>query len=164
MIQSITDIPVGEEVIFVEPEPPKANYITTAFWIHRLSQIFNLTAIRGGLVDPLHHLWINYYPRLPFGEERVVMPRSALTFIITVLLAFVEIKSQGMSGFPFLSHPHTIMVSITSLLMYGLASAAELVVSAAGLDPTSVYAIIARSGRIICLCMLVASLTCLFYF
>lgn len=161
MIHSTTDIdnPVTEEVIvFVKSEPAKTNHdinFTAIFLLQCLRNMFNLPGIPGGLVASLGHL---------FGEEGVIMPGSALSFIITVLIAFAEIKSQGNSEFPFQTHPHFIMVSVTSLLMYGLASATELLISAAGLDAISAYAIIARLGRIGSLWILVASLACLFYF
>ncbi|KAL8263743.1 hypothetical protein R6Q59_021873 [Mikania micrantha] len=98
-----------------------------------------------------------------FEEEFVVMPQSTVGFIITALLAFVDIKSQGNPEFPFITHPQAIMVSITSLIMYGLASGAELIVSGACNNPNVVYAIIARLGRIVYLCIMVVSLSSLFY-
>ncbi|KAL8263746.1 hypothetical protein R6Q59_021876 [Mikania micrantha] len=98
-----------------------------------------------------------------FEEEFVVMPQSTLGFIITALLAFVDIKSQGNPEFPFVTHPQAIMVSITSLIMYGLASGAELVVSCACNNPTVVYVIIARLGRIVYLCIMVVSLSSMLY-
>ncbi|MFS7927709.1 hypothetical protein Hanom_Chr04g00312281 [Helianthus anomalus] len=89
------------------------------------------------------------------------MPHSALGFIINALLALAEIKSQGQGapGFLFRTHPRAIMVFVNGLLMYGLASAAELV----GLDPNSVYAIAVHLGKLFSLCILVASLASLFY-
>ncbi|MFS7927712.1 hypothetical protein Hanom_Chr04g00312311 [Helianthus anomalus] len=95
----------------------------------------------------------------------VAMPSSALSFITNALIALAAIKSQ------FQTHPQAIMFSVTCLLIYGLASAAELVPSkkliyglaSAGLDPTSVYAITAHLGKIVSLCILVVSLASLFY-
>lgn len=91
-----------------------------------------------------------------------MMPPSTLTFIITILLGFAEIKSQGKSEFPFQKHPQIVMVSITSVVVYGLASLAEVVIAAAGFDHASVYAIIARLLRLASLCVLVTSLATLF--
>lgn len=170
MVHSTTDIDsqLAEEANFDEPELEATNHndrLFTAAWLFQcLDRIYNLAAILGGLPEALRLIWANYDPQVVFGEEGVIMPPSALTFIINALLAFVEIKSQGQPGFPFQTHPHTIMVSITGLLIYGLASAVELVVSSLGLDHTSVYAIIARLGRISALCILTASLASLFYF
>ncbi|MFS7927713.1 hypothetical protein Hanom_Chr04g00312321 [Helianthus anomalus] len=93
------------------------------------------------------------------------MPHSSLSFIVNVLLALADMKSQSLSGFPFQTHPLTVTVSVASLLMYGLASGAELVVSAVGLDPTSVYAIIAHlKKKIVSFFILVTYLASLFYF
>ncbi|MFS7927672.1 hypothetical protein Hanom_Chr04g00311871 [Helianthus anomalus] len=102
----------------------------------------------------LRSVRLQAYRQVAFGGEGVAMPHSAMGFIINVLLALAEIKSQGAPGFPFRTHPQAIMVSVTGLLMYGLASAAELV----GLDPTSVYAIAVYLGKLFSLCILVASL------
>ncbi|KAK1430529.1 hypothetical protein QVD17_13338 [Tagetes erecta] len=128
----------------------------------------NHLTLRGRrILTPLSHFWTQYYPRVAvaFGAEAVIIPPSfTLTFIIHALLAFVEIKSQSLLGFPFQTHPRLIMFSVTSLLVYGFASAVEFVVSAAGFDPTSVYVLVSRLGRIGSLCALVVSLATLFYF
>ncbi|MFS7927684.1 hypothetical protein Hanom_Chr04g00311991 [Helianthus anomalus] len=76
------------------------------------------TTIRGRLIAPLHQVWDQYYRRVAFGEEGVFMPQSALSFVINTLLAFAAIKSQGVPGFPFKTHPQSIMVSVTSLLCW----------------------------------------------
>nr|GEX44415.1 retrotransposon protein, putative, Ty1-copia subclass [Tanacetum cinerariifolium] len=56
-----------------------------------------------------------------------------------------SMKSQGQHGFLFETQPCVIMVAVTSLLVYELAYAIELGVSAASdVDHTSVYALIAR--------------------
>ncbi|KAL8263742.1 hypothetical protein R6Q59_021872 [Mikania micrantha] len=159
MSRSTTDIhiPVAEQVIVDGLQANNNMFLTTVFLFQHLSQILNLA-------EPLRRHWTHYYPLVAFGEGGVIMPHSTLAFIINALLAFTEIKSQGQPGFPFVTHPQLTKFSVTSLLLYGLASAAELVVSAAGLDPTtSIYSIIARLGRISSLCILVASLACLFY-
>ncbi|MFS7924254.1 hypothetical protein Hanom_Chr03g00270461 [Helianthus anomalus] len=150
------DIPAAEQAVIVGPQPTKTN-IFTFFTVAYLFQ-------RMGLVVPLRHLWAHYYPRVAYGEEGVVTPHSTLGFIINALLGLVEIKSQCLHGFPFQTHPHSIMFSVTSLLMYGLASAAELVICGAGVDRSSIYAILAHLGKIGSLCILVASLASLFYF
>ncbi|KAK1419046.1 hypothetical protein QVD17_28202 [Tagetes erecta] len=121
-------------------------------------------AIRSVLVTPIRHLWTLYYPQVAVGEAGIVMPHSTINFMINALLALAEIKAQGVTGFPFQTHPRIIMFSVTSLLLYGLASALELVVySIMGLDPTSVYAVIAHLGKIASLFILVGSLVFLFY-
>ncbi|KAK1430526.1 hypothetical protein QVD17_13334 [Tagetes erecta] len=146
------------------PQTNLQTFFATAYFIF-FQCIAYIAAIRGdGLVTPARHLWARYYPLVAFGDELVVMPPSTLTFLITVLLAFVEIKSQSLLGFPFQTHPQLVMFSVTTLLIYGLASSVELVVSSVGLDPTSVYVVISRLGRIGSLCVLVASLASLFYF
>ncbi|MFS7927683.1 hypothetical protein Hanom_Chr04g00311981 [Helianthus anomalus] len=165
MNQSTTqiDIPVAE------PQPAKtklAAMFTAAYMIvfECVRHILSLasTAIRGGLVTSLRHLWAHYYGRGVFGGG-VAMPHSALSFIIKALIAFSAIKSQCFPGFPFQTHPILIMFSVTSLVIYGLASAAELFVSSAGLDPTSVYAVTTHMGKIVSLCIMVASLAALIY-
>ncbi|MFS7927681.1 hypothetical protein Hanom_Chr04g00311961 [Helianthus anomalus] len=124
-----------------------------------VGQVFTVaaTTIHGCLVAPLRPLWVQYYRRVVFRGEGVAMPPSALSFITNALIALAAIKSQ------FQAYPLAIRFSVNSLLMYGLASAAEVVVSCAGLDPTSVYAITAHLGKIISLCIVVASLASLFY-
>ncbi|KAI3689727.1 hypothetical protein L2E82_47693 [Cichorium intybus] len=95
------------------------------------------------------NIWCNHAP-------------SPLKFIIIGLAAFAEMKSQG-SEFPFKTHPRSMNVAVTSLLFYGLASAAEHFISATRLGPASVYAMVAHLGRIGSLFILVASVTSLFY-
>lgn len=165
---SATRDPVHEEVIILDVEPAETNFstlLTAASLFQRFGDTFNVEAICCGLVAPHGRIWNNHYLPGEFVEEAVVMPPSTFTFIITVLLAFVEIKSQGNPEFPFQTHSHAIIVSVTSLLVYGLASAIEhVVIYGAGLDPTSDCAMIARLGRIGSLCILVGSLASLFYF
>ncbi|MFS7953084.1 hypothetical protein Hanom_Chr07g00614461 [Helianthus anomalus] len=91
------------------------------------------------------------------------MPRSTLDFIITCLLGFVEIKSQGNAEFPFNTHPWAINVSITSLVFYGVASATEYVMSVVGQNHMSVYVVIVSFRRVASLCVSVASLASLFH-
>ncbi|MFS7927682.1 hypothetical protein Hanom_Chr04g00311971 [Helianthus anomalus] len=155
-----------------DPQPPTiklCTFFTAAYLIvfECIRHIFTVAsiALHGRLVAPLRHLWAHYYRQVVFGGEGVAMPHSALAFIINALLALAEIKSQGLPGFPFQTHPLLIMFSVTCLLIYGLASAAELVVSSAagGLDPTSVYAVTAHLAKIGSLLILVASLASLFY-
>ncbi|KAM0069723.1 hypothetical protein Hdeb2414_s0001g00004851 [Helianthus debilis subsp. tardiflorus] len=57
------------------------------------------------------------------------MPKSGLSFIITVLLAFAAMKCQCQPGFPYFTHPHLVRFTINSVLMYGFSCAAELVAS-----------------------------------
>lgn len=165
-IESTTkiDIPV------VDPHPTKTKLLTFFSIAYLIllkcaGYVFTLVArkIHGGLVAPICHLWARYYWRVALVEEGVIMPQSTLGFIISVFLAFAQIKSQNQSGFPFTTHLHLVKVSITSALMYGLACAIELVVSAVGLGRNSVFAISARWGKIGCLCILVKSLLCLLY-
>ncbi|KAK1430531.1 hypothetical protein QVD17_13340 [Tagetes erecta] len=161
------DIPASEQVAVVGPQPAKTKiftFFTIAYLLQCMGHIYRRATIPRGVVAPIRHAWACYYPRVAFGEQGVVMPHSTFGFIINALLAFVEIKSQGRPGFPFQTHSHVIMFSVTSLLMYGLASAVELVVFAVGVDRRSVYAVVAHLGKICCLCVLVVSLASLFYF
>lgn len=124
----------------------------------RVSHLFNVavaTLHRGGLT-----VFVCVF------EEQVVvlMPPHTFSFIITCLLAFAEIKSQGNNKFPFETHPRAVIVSLTTLVIYAFASAAEPVIYAAGFNHTCVYAIIARLGRLGALFILVASLLSLFCF
>ncbi|KAL4565673.1 hypothetical protein LXL04_029776 [Taraxacum kok-saghyz] len=115
----------------------------------------------GYIVSVLEHLgpfWMDYYRRIFMA---IKLP-SPLKFIIIVLLAFAGMKSQ-VSEFPFKTHPRSMNVSISSLLFYGLSSAAQHFISATWLRPDSVYAVVAHSGRIGSLCILVASVLCFFY-
>ncbi|CAI9291358.1 unnamed protein product [Lactuca saligna] len=134
------DNPVAEEVVIVEVEPSlETKHSTLNFAVMILLKIANQ-------LEPLGVLWINYHPHI-FGEEAVIMLPSPLSFIIVGLYTFAKIKSQGYE-FPFRTHPGSVNVAITSMLFYGLASAAEHFISTIRLPPPSVYAIIARLGRI----------------
>ncbi|KAK1418995.1 hypothetical protein QVD17_28149 [Tagetes erecta] len=121
-------------------------------------------AVHSHLVAPIRRVWVQCYPIVTFVEERVVMPPSALGFIVGVLIAFAEIKAQGQPEFPFETHPRHIRLSVASVILYGLACLIELVVSAFGLHGTSAFAITTRLGKIGSLCLLAASLACLFLF
>ncbi|KAI3689722.1 hypothetical protein L2E82_47688 [Cichorium intybus] len=153
---SATDNPVNRKEVALEIEPPAEFY-------HEVSSAiaFFLKCIRYivTLLERLGRLWMDYYPPI-FG---VIMLPPPLNFVTTGLVAFAEMKSQG-SEFPFKSHPGSMNVAVTSLLVYGLVSAAEHFISATRLGPASVYAIVAHSGRIVSLSILVASVASLFYF
>ncbi|KAI3689719.1 hypothetical protein L2E82_47685 [Cichorium intybus] len=132
-----------EEVVVMEIEPPAGVYYGTvssaiAFLLKRIRYIVTL-------LESFGRLWMDYYPPI----FRVIMLPSPLKFIITGLAAFAEMKSQG-TEFPFNTHPRSMNVAVTSLLVYGLASAAEHFISATRLGPASVYAIVAQEGRICC--------------
>ncbi|KAJ0699729.1 hypothetical protein HanOQP8_Chr10g0359331 [Helianthus annuus] len=166
MIQSTTEIVIP----VTDPQPMKiklCTFFTAAYMIlfECVHYIFTVasTIIRGRLLAPLHQVWDQYYRGVAFGEAGVFMPHSALSFVINALLAFAAIKSQGVPGFPFKTHPQSIMVSVTSLLIYGVASVAKLVVSPAGLDRTSVYVVTAHLRKVGSLCIFVVSLASLFY-
>ncbi|KAI3689736.1 hypothetical protein L2E82_47703 [Cichorium intybus] len=149
---------VDEQAVVVHVETPaEANHGIFNFVIAFLFKF--ITHIVNHLKPPAR-IWINYFERI-FGEEAVIMP-SPFNFIITNLYALVEIKSQGSEN-PFQTHPQSMNVVVTSLLFYGLASAVEHFISATRLERLSVYSIIARLGKICCLCILVASLSSLFY-
>ncbi|KAL7596926.1 hypothetical protein Lser_V15G30593 [Lactuca serriola] len=145
-------------VVVIESQPPAEIYheTTLGFFIPFLLKCIGYIV---RLLERLGRLCMDYYQRL-FG---VVKLPSPLKFIIICLAAFAEMKSQG-SEFPFKTHPRSMNVAITSLLFYGLASAAEHVLSATRLGPASVSTIVAHSGRIGSLCTLVASVASLFYF
>ncbi|KAI3689729.1 hypothetical protein L2E82_47695 [Cichorium intybus] len=153
---SANDNPVDKEKVIVEIEPPAEVFHETV----STAIAFLLKCIRYivTLLEHLGRLWMDYYPPI-FGV--IILP-SPLKFIIIGLAAFAEMKSQG-SEFPFKTHPRSKNVAVTSLLVYGLASAAEHFISATPLGPASVYAVVAHSGRTCSLCILVASVASLFY-
>ncbi|KAI3689735.1 hypothetical protein L2E82_47702 [Cichorium intybus] len=156
---SAMDNPVYEEAMIVEVESPaEANNGTFNFAILYLFECIRQTI---GLLEPLARLWINYYQQT-FGEEAGIILPSPLSFVITSLCTFVQIKAQG-SEFPFQTHPRSIKVVVTSIHFYGLVSMAEHFISSSSVGPASVYAIIARLGRMGGLCILVVSLASLFY-
>ncbi|KAL7596922.1 hypothetical protein Lser_V15G30599 [Lactuca serriola] len=155
---SAIDNPVDkEEIVVVKIQPPAE--------VHRGTFIFTIAVALKcilyivTLLERFGRLWMYYYPRL-FGE---IMLPSPLKFIIIGLATFAEMKSQG-SEFPFKTHPRSMNVAVTSLLFYGLASAVQHFISACTrLGPASVSAIVAHSGRIGSLCILVATVASLFY-
>ncbi|KAI7744769.1 hypothetical protein M8C21_016904, partial [Ambrosia artemisiifolia] len=128
MVRSTIDISAADP----QPKAKLLTFFTDAYlFLYRcVDRILTLPAAT--VVTPLRHLWDNYYPRLAFLEERVIMPHSTLGFIITVLLVLAEIKAQGQPGFPFKTHPHLVKVSVNSVVMYGLSCAAELLASGPG--------------------------------
>ncbi|KAC9145049.1 hypothetical protein E3N88_46299 [Mikania micrantha] len=108
-------------------------------------------------------LWTHYFPQGTLGEESMIIPGSALNFVIVGLFSFIAIKSQGEARFPFHSNPQAVKVAITCLIVYGLISEAENVISAARPGPNSVYVFfIARLGRKLCLLVLVCAMASLF--
>lgn len=164
MITPVIDNPVREQVIdFDEEEANQVTFFTAAFFFQCLGSIYNLAAICGDLVGHHGRRWGNYYMRVAFGDEAVAMPNSTFGPIITWLLAFVAIRSQGDAQFPFEMHPYIINVSITSLVIYLVALIAKRLIFAAGLDHTSVSAIIASLLSTTCLSILVLSLVSLLY-
>ena len=93
----------------------------------------------------------------------VVLPRSTLSFIITTLLALVAIRSQGNPEFPYQTNPISVMAAVTCVVMYGLASAAELIMThATDFDPDMVV-VIARFGMLGSLCLFTAFLASMLY-
>ena len=96
-------------------------------------------------------------------EQGVVLPRSTLSFIITTLLALVAIRSQGNPEFPYQTNPRSVMAAVTCVVMYGLASAAELIMTlATDFDPDMVVGI-ARLGMAGSLCLFTAFLASMLY-
>ncbi|KAL8210238.1 hypothetical protein R6Q57_006970 [Mikania cordata] len=114
-------------------------------------------------IELVCRLWTHYFPRGTLGEEGTIIPGSTFNFVIIGLLSFTAIKSQGESTFPFHSNPLTVRLAINSLIVYGLASAAENVISAARPGPDSVFVFIAHLGRKLCLYILVGALASLFF-
>ena len=155
------NIPINGEEVVVEVEQPIPVEANLGTFHSVIACFFICRAHIVNLQEAVHRLWINYYPPT-FGESTLIMPPCPLSFIITSLYAFADIKSQG-SEFPFHTHPRSINVAVTSLLFYGLASGAEHFICVSRLGPVSVYAMVARLGRITCLCILVVSLASLFY-
>ncbi|KAL8210244.1 hypothetical protein R6Q57_006976 [Mikania cordata] len=109
-------------------------------------------------IELVYRLWTHYFPRGTLAEEGIMIPGSAFNFVIIGLFTFTAIKSQGESKFPFHSNPQTITLAINSLIMYGLASEVENVISA----PNSVYVLIARLGKKLCLYVLMGAMASLF--
>ncbi|KAL7594197.1 hypothetical protein Lser_V15G30600 [Lactuca serriola] len=154
---STIDNPVDkEEVVVVEIELPSE--VCHGTFTFALAFLLKCIGYIVSLLELLGHLWMEYYRRI-FGE--IILP-PPLKFIIIGLAAFAEMKSQG-SEFSFKTHPRSMNVAGTSLLFYGLASVVEHLISTSFLGPASVYAMVAHSGRIGSLCVLVATVASLFY-
>uniref|UniRef100_A0A5B7CCL4 Uncharacterized protein n=1 Tax=Davidia involucrata TaxID=16924 RepID=A0A5B7CCL4_DAVIN len=92
-----------------------------------------------------HSLWRNFLGqfnvafisiRCYFSQEQSASNscHTIFAFILQLLLKFIELKYQGKDNSPFDTHPKTMSVAITSLLMYCLAFDAELRVSS--IQPT----------------------------
>ncbi|KAM7491194.1 hypothetical protein LguiA_034115 [Lonicera macranthoides] len=97
----------------------------------------------------LPHLWRHLSVRLNVAfistryyfvqEQRTqVCHHANYAFIVSLLLEFLQLKCQGKADTPFDTHPRTIRVAISSLLMYGLAHDAQLRFPWARLPPSYV--------------------------
>ncbi|PWA87490.1 hypothetical protein CTI12_AA130030 [Artemisia annua] len=137
------------------------SFLSSEYFSEKLSTLVENIGI---LTEYLAQLWTEHFPRTLVGAEADLNPGPVFKYVTMSLMGFVEIKSQCVTGFPFHTHPHAVKVSITSILFYGFASIADRAASARGLNDTSVFAIIARLGRIFSLCIFMASLAYLFYF
>ena len=121
-----------------------------------IAEMVNIVILAArGFVAYIHCIWIN---------EGVIMPGSVLRFVVGGLIGFMEMKSQGQTGFPFKTNPREIKVAVTSLIMYGLAAGVEhVIISATSSTPTSLYAIIARYVKVVSVYLLVGALVSLVY-
>ncbi|KAD6453314.1 hypothetical protein R6Q59_000042 [Mikania micrantha] len=158
---SVPDNPEVTLNINGEEMPAETNYYQSSFAtnVHRF-------LVR--TVELVCRLWTQYFPRGTSAEEGLVPPGSvpdnpgsALYFVIVGLFSFIAIKSQGETRFPFHSNPQTVTLAITCLILYGLVSEAEYVIAACH-GPNSVYVVIARLGRKLCLYVLMGAMASLF--
>ncbi|KAJ9537093.1 hypothetical protein OSB04_029826 [Centaurea solstitialis] len=143
---------VTETSINIDDVPVPTNTITT----------FNPSpSVNGFIFGPLQRLMAYLlHPGGAFGEEEgpLMMPGSAINFLIGGLFAFVAIKAQGNTGFPFQTNPRTMKVSVSSLIMFAVAEHA-LSVRRPPPAPISISTVVARFGRMVSLVTLLASLT-----
>ena len=85
--------------------------------------------------------------------------------IIGGFLALVQIKSQGDPGFPFETHPGTMRVCVTDLLIYGFASGADDMFSVWWRPARRLtYIRCARMAKRVCLGVMVGALASLFFY
>ncbi|KAL3532452.1 hypothetical protein ACH5RR_005973 [Cinchona calisaya] len=71
---------------------------------------------------------VQLYISCLFQQEELpagIFPHAAFAFTIIVILSFLQVKYQGKDKTPFESHPRTIAVASTSLLIYCLAYGIE---------------------------------------
>ena len=140
----------GMVVIPLEEQPPQINH--PALFI-RASLFLQDLGARG--LAALHDLAAILGRLLP--EDGDVLPQPTLNSIITYLLAFVSIKSQGHPDFPYITHHNSVLTAVICVVMFGFASAAEHI--ATRVDQPPVLKGVARTGRILCLFLLVIILT-----
>ena len=137
-------------VPLVEEQPPQINHPVLFI---RASLFLQDLCARG--VAALHGLAAILGRLLP--EDGVVLPQPALNYIITYLLAFVAIKSQGHPDFRYITHHKSVLAAVICVIMFGFASVAEHI--ATRVDQPPVLKGVARTGRILCLFLFVIILT-----
>ena len=140
----------GMVAIPLEEQPPQINhpvlFIRASLFLQDLSTRF---------VAALHDLAAILGRLLP--EDGDVLPQPTLNSIITYLLAFIAIKAQNHPHFPYTTHHKSVLAAVICVVMFGFASAAEHI--ATRVDPPPVLKDVARTGRILCLFLLVIILT-----
>ncbi|KAC9145051.1 hypothetical protein E3N88_46301 [Mikania micrantha] len=164
---SVSDLPMSVLNIAEELPPMAQNETSLINKFYRFPVIASIMYLKC--------MWTDYFRPGTLGEEGLVpwgfVPDNPMVILningeelpAETNYQKSSIKSQGESTFPFHSNPQTIRLAINSLIVYGLASAAENVISAACLGPNSVYVFIARLGRKLCLYILVGALASLFF-
>ncbi|MFS7926299.1 hypothetical protein Hanom_Chr04g00295421 [Helianthus anomalus] len=152
---SVTDNEVAEQNVVGE-QPAETNTQT--------ANVYGIPIIAARRLIPfLKRMWTDHFPQGALEEEGVMTPRLAFKVVIIGLFGFASIKFQGGGGggtkSPFHTHPWISMVSVTSMLMYGLAS---YVISALPPGLNFVYASVRLVGKL-CLYIYVVTFISLFY-
>ncbi|GJV25259.1 hypothetical protein Tco_1377954 [Tanacetum coccineum] len=95
--------------------------------IYRARQVLEAAQERGlAVMRGMPQVW-RRVEELGDGLD-VALPQSTFTLIISALLAFAAMKSQGNPGFPFETHSQMAKIPIACFVIYGLLSAAVYLV------------------------------------
>ncbi|KAL3499630.1 hypothetical protein ACH5RR_038723 [Cinchona calisaya] len=71
--------------------------------------------------------FIVQFNQFSLTQDKIMSSRLAIfAFVVTVLLGFIQVKYQGKDHSPFETHPKTIFVAISCLLVYFLSCDAKL--------------------------------------
>ncbi|GJR84141.1 hypothetical protein Tco_0154926 [Tanacetum coccineum] len=87
--------------------------------IYRARQVLEAAQERGlAVVRGMPELWRQFVEAMDDDDVDVALPQSTFTLIISALLAFAAMKSQGNPGFPFETHSQMVKIPSYCLFSY----------------------------------------------
>ncbi|GJV25258.1 hypothetical protein Tco_1377953 [Tanacetum coccineum] len=135
--------------------------------IYRARQVLEAAQERGlAVVRGMPKVWRQLVEAMDDDDVDVALPQSTFTLIISALLAFAAMKSQGNPGFPFETHSQMVKIPIACFVIYGLLSAAVYLVKLLAPNQNPNPGLVARAhiGWICLMWIVVASLVSLLFY